>query len=208
MLVSLQALIVLITLLILLTLLFPQSKKQETSKNLLNYSQEKNNVYTYLDHKIFIQNPEMLKFIDSILYYIDVSPPIFLRFLDELNRFYRNIWMINKSISSSNIRTCDNTGMVQSINMQMTKIIYEYHILVTLFDEFRIVMPSDLLPRFDAQRVVFDTIIKEQVEYVCDKVNHYNFANKCLTRYSVHDLEHTSAKNDKLEQGELSYIPL
>ena len=85
MLISLEALIILIILLILLTLLFPQQTKQETIKNLLNYSQEKNNVYTYLDHKIFIQNPEMLKFIDSILYFIDISPPIFLRFLDELN---------------------------------------------------------------------------------------------------------------------------
>lgn len=208
MLISLQALLILITLLILLTLLFPQSKNQETTKNLLNYSQEKNNVYTYLDHKIFIQNPEMLKFIDSILYYIDITPSMFMHFLDELNRFYRNIWMINKSMNSSNISTCDNTGMVQTVNMQMTKIIYEYHLLVDLFDEFKIVMPSDLLPRFDAQRVVFDTIIKEQLEFVCEKINHYNFANKCLTRYSVNDLEHTTAKQDKLEQSELSYIPL
>ena len=29
----------------------------EKSYNPLNYSQKKNNIYTYLDHKIFIQNP-------------------------------------------------------------------------------------------------------------------------------------------------------
>lgn len=198
MLLSLEALAILIILLILLTLLFPQTQ-QATSKNLLNYSQEKNNVYTYLDHKMFIQNPEVLKFIDSILYYIDISPPLFLRFLDELNRFYRNIWMINKAMDTSN---------VESINMQMTKIVYEYNQLVLLFNEFKIVMPSDLLSRFDAQRIVFETIIKEQLNIVCDKVNHFNFANKCLTRYSVNDLGHASYKKDKLEQGELSYVAL
>lgn len=198
MLLSLEALAILIILLILLTLLFPQTQ-QATSKNLLNYSQEKNNVYTYLDHKMFIQNPEVLKFIDSILYYIDISPPLFLRFLDELNRFYRNIWMINKSM---------NTSSVESINMQMTKIVYEYNQLVLLFNEFKIVMPSDLLSRFDAQRIVFETIIKEQLNVVCDKVNHFNFANKCLTRYSVNDLGYASYKKDKLEQGELSYVSL
>lgn len=198
MLLSLEALAILIILLILLTLLFPQTQ-QATSKNLLNYSQEKNNVYTYLDHKMFIQNPEVLKFIDSILYYIDISPPLFLRFLDELNRFYRNIWMINKSM---------DTSSVESINMQMTKIVYEYNQLVLLFNEFKIVMPSDLLSRFDAQRIVFETIIKEQLNVVCDKVNHFNFANKCLTRYSVNDLGYASYKNDKLEQGELSYVAL
>ena len=198
MLLSLEALAILIILLILLTLLFPQTQ-QATSKNLLNYSQEKNNVYTYLDHKMFIQNPEVLKFIDSILYYIDISPPLFLRFLDELNRFYRNIWMINKAM---------DTSSVESINMQMTKIVYEYNQLVLLFNEFKIVMPSDLLSRFDAQRIVFETIIKEQLNVVCDKVNHFNFANKCLTRYSVNDLGYASYKNDKLEQGELSYVAL
>ena len=198
MLLSLEALAILIILLILLTLLFPQTQ-QATSKNLLNYSQEKNNVYTYLDHKMFIQNPEVLKFIDSILYYIDISPPLFLRFLDELNRFYRNIWMINKAM---------DTSSVESINMQMTKIVYEYNQLVLLFNEFKIVMPSDLLSRFDAQRIVFETIIKEQLNVVCDKVNHYNFANKCLTRYNTDELGHANSKKDKLEQEELSYIPL
>lgn len=206
MLISLEALIILIILLILLTLLFPQQTKQETIKNLLNYSQEKNNVYTYLDHKIFIQNPEMLKFIDSILYFIDISPPIFLRFLDELNRFYRNIWRINKSIQYRNPISCAND--VESINMQMTKIMYEYNILITLFNEFKIVMPYDLQSRLDAQRIVFETIIKEQLNLVCDKVNHYNFANKCLTRYNTNELGHANSKKDKLEQGELSYIPL
>lgn len=196
MLITFKFVVISLLFLILIVLVFPKEIKNDVSNKLinpLNYSQEKNNVYTYLDHKIFIQNPEILKFIDSIIYYIDVSPPLFLQFIDELNLFYKNIWILNKLMIGNSVR---------SINDQTTTIMYEYNILINKFNEFKMTMPPDLLPQFNAQQIVFETIIKEQMEYVCNKVNHFNFNNKCLTRYSTNDLENTSCKQSKLLEGE------
>lgn len=196
MLITFKFVVISLLFLILIVLVFPKEIKNDVNNRLinpLNYSQEKNNVYTYLDHKIFIQNPEILKFIDSIIYYIDVSPPLFLQFIDELNLFYKNIWILNKLMIGNSVR---------SINNQTTTIMYEYNILINKFNEFKMTMPPDLLPQFNAQQIVFETIIKEQMEYVCNKVNHFNFNNKCLTRYSTKDLENTSYKQSKLLEGE------
>lgn len=194
MLISYNYLLLICVFLILLAIVFPKEIEQTPEIiNPLNYSQEKNNVYTYLDHKIFIQNPEILKFIDSILYYIDISPPLFLQFIDELNLFYKNIWMLNKLMQHDSVR---------NINDHTTTIIYEYNNLIKMFNEFKITMPPDLLPQFNAQRIVFETIIKEQMDFVCNKVNHFNFNNKCLTRYNTNDLHNNPCKQSKLIEGE------
>ena len=70
MLITFKFVVISLLFLILIVLIFPKEIKNDVSNRLinpLNYSQEKNNVYTYLDHNIFIQNPEILKFIDSII---------------------------------------------------------------------------------------------------------------------------------------------
>lgn len=198
MLISYNVLLLIFVFLILLTLVsMLQTETKENIINPLNYSQEKNNVYTYLDHKVFIRNPEMLKFIDSIIYYIDISPPLYLQFIDELNRFYKNIWIINKLLDHDS---------VQNINDHITIIIYEYKRLLQLFNSFSITMPPDLLDRFYAQQIVFETILKEQTEVVCNKVNHFNFDNKCLTRYSTNDLDSNQITQSKLQQSELMFV--
>ena len=198
MLISYNVLLLILVFLILLTLVSKlQTETKENIINPLNYSQEKNNVYTYLDHKVFIRNPEMLKFIDSIIYYIDISPPLYLQFIDELNRFYKNIWIINKLLEHDS---------VQNINDHITIIIYEYKQLLKLFDSFSITMPPDLLDRFYAQQIVFETILKEQTEVVCNKVNHFNFDNKCLTRYSTNDLDSNQIIQSKLQESELMFV--
>ena len=198
MLISYNVLLLILVFLILLTLVSKlQTETKENIINPLNYSQEKNNVYTYLDHKVFIRNPEMLKFIDSIIYYIDISPPLYLQFIDELNRFYKNIWIINKLLDHDS---------VQNINNHITIIIYEYKRLLQLFNSFSVTMPPDLLDRFYAQKIVFETILKEQTEVVCNKVNHFNFDNKCLTRYSTNDLDSNQIIQSKLQESELMFV--
>lgn len=172
---------------------------EQTQINPLNFSQAKNNVYTYLDHKIFIQNPEILKFIDSILYYIDINPPVFLRFIDELNRYYKNIWMFNKFLQQKSYG-------VTNMNCHMTKLMYEYKQLLKLFDEFKVSTPPDLYANFEAQRIVFATILQEQTNFICKKMNQYNFDNKCLTRYSTDSLDNSRCKPDKLFEYELMQL--
>lgn len=163
--------------------------------NPLNWSQEKNNIYTYLDHKIFIQNPEMLKFIDSILYFIDLNPPLFLQFIDELNAFYKNIWFLNKAINSNE--------PVITINEFTTIVEYNWKTLLELYSNFFMTIPQTLVPAYEAQFIVLKTILREQMNAVYDKVNHFNFDNKCLQRYYTNDLENAQFKQDKVKNYEL-----
>lgn len=169
----------------------------EKSYNPLNYSQKKNNVYTYLDHKIFIQNPEILKFIDSILYFIDLNPPLYLKFIDELNNFYKQIWILNKSISAN-----DNISLV---NNQTLNIKYYWKNILQTFNQFMLTMPYSLYNDFEAQEIVLKTILREQMNEVYNKVNHYNFDNKCLTRFSTKDLSYAGS-NDKVKNYELRQV--
>lgn len=170
----------------------------EKSYNPLNYSQKKNNIYTYLDHKIFIQNPEMLKFIDSTLYFIDLNPPLYLKFIDELNNFYKHIWILNKSMVAN-----DNVFLV---NTQTLNIKYYWQTLLATFRQFILTMPAELYDDFESQEIVFKTILREQMNKVYDKVNHYNFNNKSLTRYSTNDLTYNENENDKVKNYELRQI--
>lgn len=222
MLVSYNFIIVLLLLFIIFILIKPSALEQPKSINPLNYSQEKNNVYTYLDHKIFIQNKEILKFIDSIIYYIDINPPLFMRFLDELNRFYKNIWQLGKLID--NIPTgcggnywaaswveqrtkCNSMRTdVTILNNHMKIIQYEHDIIVNIFRDFKYTMPHDLIPHWEARRLVLETILDLQMENVCKRINHFNFDNKCLKRYTTKELQGNTIKEDKVEDYELRNI--
>lgn len=198
MLLSYNILILICLFIILVILILNFNKKHEDLYiNPLDFTQEKNNVYTYLDHKVFIRNPDMLKFLDSTLYYIDISPPLYLQFIDELNRFYKNIWIINKLLVNDTVTT---------VNNHMTIILFEYKNLIEMFNSFQIAMLPDLMQYFYAQKIVFETIIKEQTETVCDKVNHFNFDHKCLTRYSTNHLDYNDVDQSKLQEGELMFI--
>ena len=134
----------------------------EKSYNPLNYSQKKNNIYTYLDHKIFIQNPEMLKFIDSTLYFIDLNPALYLKFIDELNNFYKHIWILNKSMIANDT--------VFLVNTQTLNIKYYWQTLLATFRQFILTMPAELYNDFESQEIVFKTILREQMNKVYDKV--------------------------------------
>ena len=55
--------------------------------------------------------------------------------------------------------------------------------------------------------IIYESLtIYQQMNKVYDKVNHYNFNNKSLTRYSTNDLIYNENENDKVKNYELRQI--
>ena len=166
--------LILVCCIIIMVIVIIRSQVKEQIWQPLSNAPTKCAVYDYLIDKVYIQNKEILKFIDFSLYYATLNPPVYYRFLDELNQFYKDCWLFDQIIQDCSF---------ESINQLTELIIADKERVIDTFHSLQYTTPFDLIDLHESQLIVLRTILREQTNVIRRRINVYNFNHHSLKRW-------------------------
>ena len=167
---------------IIMIIIMISSRTVDTVVDPLSNAPSKSRVYDYLADKVYIQNPSILKFIDSTLYYVTLNPPVYYHFLDLLNTLYKYFFLYTgKTVVDDNCEQQDywNRNILTVDALQCAED------AIATFQSLKFTTPYQMLSLHHSQEIVLRAILTEQLRVLANKTNHANFDQKSMTRWYI-----------------------